>query len=175
MSIRIMGIDQALKDHAGFGVIEVNDHLEEPVVLTTDLERYEGFVPGREYPERLVQFGMKVDSLYTTYQPQLVITEAVRTYHKGYVDIATIKLLSQAQGMMLAVVSRKRSKIYLVNTSSWKKVILGSGKASKEAGCIYIAERFEMLVSDHEADALCMCLYLAKVRMQEVENVLTRY
>lgn len=169
--VRIMAIDQAISSHAGFAVVEFNERLESPSVLFTTLETYDGIKRGAEYRRRLVQFGRMAESVFTKYNPDYVITEKVRTYHGGHPDPDVMKLLSQAQGMLYAVIPLKRP-LYVVNTSSWKLVVLGSGKASKEAARIYVAETFDTLVTDHEADAICMALYLAKVRMQEKVHVL---
>lgn len=167
--MRILGIDQALDGKCGFAVVDIDD-AGEARILHTCLEEYRGIPHGADR-ERCRQFGRALERVFTEYNPDAAVMEIVRTFHQGYTNTDTIRLLSQAQGVA-AVVLPGRVPLYRVNTSSWKKEVLGSGKADKKDSINYVVMRYDMLLTHHEADAICMALYVHRVQFVQRENIL---
>jgi len=47
----------------------------------------------------------------------------------------------------------------VVHTNSWRKVVLGSGRAQKSDAIAYVARKFNKTLRDDAAEAVCLAMY----------------
>lgn len=95
--------------------------------------------------------------LIEKWNPRLVVVERVRIFAGSYVTEGTALPLAAMTACIVDAASNFYNlKTYAVNTQSWKKLVLGSGKAKKADAVAWIDETFGLKVNHDAADAACM-------------------
>ncbi len=107
-----------------------------------------------------------------SYRIKLVAVERVRLFAGHYVSQQTaIRLASMTayivdactcnyQHLRNGEVIHKPIPVVSAHTQSWKKTVLGSGKATKADAVKWVKETFDVEVNHDVADAICMCAYV---------------
>jgi Holliday junction resolvasome RuvABC endonuclease subunit len=143
---KFLAIDQSMTGNCGFSVLSGED------VVYVGKEEYKGCVTNRD---RLQRFEDTLLDLLEKHQPDYIVIEQVRQFHNGTVNIKTIRMLSWFVGIALA---RSWVPLVAVETRVWKKLVLSNGMAEKSASVRYVMSRYGTLVTDDEADAICIAL-----------------
>lgn len=88
-------------------------------------------------------------------------------------NVATLHTLCQLQGSILQMCFERKIEHYVFSPSSWRKLLeFQQGKGIrrpqlKEQAKQYVKQHFDMLVSEDEADAICMGCAFTKFLTQK--------
>ena len=102
------------------------------------------------------------------FEPDYVIMENIRLFHKGFINVEAIKRLG---GITYLVIDFFNCKSYSVDVRSWKKYILGSAKVEKDYSMYYVKEKYNIITNNDMADAICLaeCGLRFKDKLKEIE------
>lgn len=133
----ILGIDPSVH-HTGLAVVGRGNLL------------YHGTIP-------ITQFGTTITML-SVYNikltaVELAVVEQVGTYRQGKITHA------MASVIVNTLTSYLSCDIITVAPSTWRKAILGNGRASKEDAIMYVEAVFGVRLPADEAEAVCIALY----------------
>lgn len=67
-----------------------------------------------------------------------------------------------------------RVEVMVVGVNTWKKVVLGNGRAGKEESVRYVRRRFGRALNHNAADAVCLAVYGWGMRYPEVGRAAVR-
>ena len=134
----ILGVDPSIH-HTGVAVVGYDQVL------------YHGTIP-------ITEFGLALFSL-SCYNIQiasveLCVVEQVGTYRQGKVTHAAASAIISSLSNILG-----QGRIITVAPQTWRKAILGNGRADKETARWYVQQRFGLDLPHDEAEAVCIALY----------------
>lgn len=158
---RILCVDQSYS-RAGFAVVS-RDKIHRAESM--DLTKLNNPTSKRNAVRELTR------GLIDKWNPRLLLVERVRIFAGSYITEGTALPLAAMTSVIVDVGwNYYRLPTYAVNTQSWKKVILGDGRAKKAEAVAFILETFDMKINHDAADAACMGLAVyngCKVKRQQ--------
>jgi hypothetical protein len=104
-----------------------------------------------KYRRKLVRDTLKI------FNPDIVVLESIRLFHKSFINIDVIKRLG---GTTYLIVDFFDCNTFSIDVRSWKSIILGpckkGEKRKKEESIFYVEDKYGIMVNDDVADAICL-------------------
>lgn len=134
------------------------------------LERYGVFSPSGDYLERIAKLCNWVLTIIKHYNKELKIAiEDIQLQEIGGIkssqNVATFKKLAHAQGALLEIFHELEIPYEIVCPSSWKSScnIKGTKRAEQKKNAQkFILDKYNINVTEDEADAICLGLHTLK-------------
>lgn len=137
--MKVLGIDLSTTTAIGFCQLS----LYELSGVSIDLGRYKSHKVRR----RIVRYYL------SQFDPDFVILEKVRLFHKGFINVDVIKRLG---GLTYLIIDSFDCPIYEIDVRSWKSVILGKANSDKNLAINYVYKKYGVWTNDNLADAICI-------------------
>jgi hypothetical protein len=160
-----LGVDAAMEGIAGFAVVD----MERVCILyscietyaldrTKNLEKSTTRIPKQDDRARAVRFALVLQEIVVRWNPDVVVTELIRTYHGGRRNPVVVASLSISYTAICLVV-KKPTPIVAINTGTWQAAILPQGysKDTKGFSIARVQQYYKCTLTEHQADAVNMC------------------
>ena len=121
---RILGIDPGL-ERTGYALLSDADGADNPRVIEAGLVRLDR---GDTLERRLAHLDESLETIIRTHRPAVLACEELYAHYK---HPRTAVLMGHARGVVLAVAARCGLEVFPVAATHVKKVLTGSGHASK--------------------------------------------
>ncbi len=124
------------------------------------------------HKQRRANVMVYVQELVVEWEPDAIILESLRLFHtdkrtgKPLINFSTIIRLCS---MWTTIADAVPTPTYTVATSTWKRIVLGGGRATKKDAQLWVERAWGKKVSHDEADAIG--LGCAVIRMASVERI----
>lgn len=164
----ILGIDPGSRI-TGFGVVEINDDLTAKDFAVS--HRSHGVIvldPKQEFPERMKELGLALETLLAKYKPQQVVIEKI---FLGKNADSAFKL-GHARGVAMYEAAKISAKVIEYATRVVKKGIVGNGGANKEdvQSCLQRLLKIKAIERLDASDALALATFQAYQLMIPLPN-----
>jgi crossover junction endodeoxyribonuclease RuvC len=164
----ILGVDPGLQ-RTGYGIVTPASGVDQCRVIEAGVVRLD---PRQPLEQRLLELERALDELISTHRPCLLACEQLYGHYK---HPRTAIIMAHARGAILTLAARRGVSIVNVGATHMKKLLTGSGRASKPqmqravAGALNLPQ----IPEPHDvADALAVAL--AGLRMRDAEFRRTR-
>ncbi|QDU79558.1 Crossover junction endodeoxyribonuclease RuvC [Polystyrenella longa] len=155
--IRYLGIDPGL-NRTGYSLLQVPPGGRQPILLEGGIIRSTASLT---LAERVVEIGTGLEEILEEFEPDMMGIEQVFTAFK---NPKSALMLAHARGAILYVAASRQMTIVHYTPTQIKKMLTGSGKASKEQ--IQHAVTFELKLEQipepndvADATAVALCLF----------------
>jgi Holliday junction resolvasome RuvABC endonuclease subunit len=142
---RVLAVDYSTIA-CGFAV--VGRERGEPVLRWSDIVEWDKDEP---HKTRRWQAAHTIADIVVEWSPDAVVFEALRLFNKGKINLTTIVRLC---AMCTEIADATDLPVFTVATQTWKRVVLGSGRATKTDAIRWAERAWGKKVNHDEADAI---------------------
>ncbi len=161
----VLGIDPGLQC-TGYAFLSAGSKPQEARLIEAGVIRLQRTRP---LPERLVELETSLETLIQTHRPGLLACEELYAHYK---HPRTAILMAHARGVILALAARSGLAIVSVAATNAKKLLTGSGRASKRQVQHAVAASLGLPVIPEPHDvADAIAIALCGLRLQHAEAV----
>ena len=130
--------------------------------------------------ERMSKIKNWLLNIIETWKPDKVALEDIQlqkfTGKNGHTEgaVTTYKVLAQLQGVLAVTCFEKNIPCYIVHTATWRsycKIAAKNRQDQKRAAQLYVTKRYEKNVTQDEADAICIGVYMVEKHLKNNEMI----
>ena len=119
-------------------------------------------------------------NIIETWKPDKVALEDIQlqkfTGKNGHTEgaVTTYKVLAQLQGVLAVTCFEKNIPCYIIHTATWRahcKITARNRQDQKRAAQLYVANKYEKNVTQDEADAICIGVYMIEKHLKNNEMI----
>jgi Holliday junction resolvasome RuvABC endonuclease subunit len=143
--MKIMGLDTSTTA-TGYAILDGNKIVKSGVIK-----------PNKTLSsiERIIYIEKEINSLYDKYKPDFICIEEMVSFRNANAMRVLIGLIYH----LVIEYTKKEALVVLVRPSEWRKKAGIKGRVRseyKENAILYIKEKYNKIVSDDEADSICI-------------------
>lgn len=119
--------------------------------------------------ERLNKFHQRLLNMIEIYQPDILVFEDIQLQDfdsaRNTIGVTTYKVLAEVLGICQLVSAETNIPFHIISSNTWRSFLQIKGRSrvdKKRSAQFLIKERYDISVSEDEADAICLGRYSSK-------------